>query len=311
MRKASTKTHLFWKVPSTRTAVLCGLTLLIFSGCGDEPSASIAESPTFPKMQLSMKIRSPLNRKTWQRNRAVREREEDATEKPNDAAAPVDEADSEVPETEVAECLGSGDCDDGNPCSKGLCIVGKCEWIPISDFCSDGSVCTTNDQCIGETCVGEEVLCDDLDPCTVDSCDPVTGCTHNVLDEACYEEEEECEGENCDDPCLNGDTEACEALQDIAQVSAGGQFTCGRTGAGDVWCWGSNAQGQLGNGSTLNYSVPSEVLGVANATQIASGFGHSCAVVEEGKVRVLGRKFLGATRRRLELGGVWLPMSWV
>ena len=34
MRKASTKTHLFWKVPSTRTAVLCGLTLLTFSGCG-------------------------------------------------------------------------------------------------------------------------------------------------------------------------------------------------------------------------------------------------------------------------------------
>ena len=63
-----------------------------------------------------------------------------------------------------------------------------------------------------------------------------------------YEEEEEREGENCDDPCLNGDTEACEALQDIAQVSAGGQFTCGRTGAGDVWCWGSNAQGRSAMG---------------------------------------------------------------
>ena len=186
-----------------------------------------------------------------------------------------------------AECESSLDCDDGNPCAKGLCIGGTCEWIPISVFCDDGSLCTVNDICVGLDCVGEDLVCNDGDPCTQDACDPQVGCSHNVLDPACYDEVP-CDGENCDDPCLSGDEEACAAQSQVAQVVAGGQFTCARTVGGDVWCWGSNTQGQLGNGSTLTYIVPSKVIGISNATDISAGFGHACAALENGEVRCWG-----------------------
>jgi len=44
-------------------------------------------------------------------------------------------------------------------------------------------------------------------------------------------------------------------------VSAGGLHTCGRTKVlGIVYCWGANGQGQLGNATTTNSSVPVRVV---------------------------------------------------
>ncbi len=39
-------------------------------------------------------------------------------------------------------------------------------------------------------------------------------------------------------------------------VSAGGHHTCGVTAAHQVWCWGQNDNGQLGNGTHTNSAVP-------------------------------------------------------
>src|SRR5436309_2996341 len=47
----------------------------------------------------------------------------------------------------------------------------------------------------------------------------------------------------------------------FAAVSAGGAHTCGRTAAGTVYCWGSNTDGELGNGSTNSTAMPARVLG--------------------------------------------------
>jgi hypothetical protein len=57
-----------------------------------------------------------------------------------------------------AECVGDGDCDDGNACTD--------------DSCEEGS------------CVNEEVVCqDDGNECTAETCDPETGCgSDNVAD---------------------------------------------------------------------------------------------------------------------------------
>jgi hypothetical protein len=44
------------------------------------------------------------------------------------------------------------------------------------------------------------------------------------------------------------------------QVSAASRFTCARQRAGRVYCWGSNAEGQLGNGSPNAAANPSPIL---------------------------------------------------
>jgi alpha-tubulin suppressor-like RCC1 family protein/Flp pilus assembly pilin Flp len=54
-------------------------------------------------------------------------------------------------------------------------------------------------------------------------------------------------------------------LSDIVQVSTANTSSCARTSGGNLWCWGSGNQGQLGNGnvSSPNYPSPVQVLAAA------------------------------------------------
>ena len=68
---------------------------------------------------------------------------------------------------------------------------------------------------------------------------------------------------------------------------------CALIAGGAVKCWGYNAFGQLGNGtisSTPPYgsNTPVNVVGIAGATQIASGYDHVCALVSGGTVKCWG-----------------------
>ena len=71
-------------------------------------------------------------------------------------------------------CVGGAieDCDDDNPCTKDQCISGLgCSNVPIAGPCNDGDPCTVADQCInGECAPGDQLLCDDANPCTKDAC---------------------------------------------------------------------------------------------------------------------------------------------
>lgn len=44
-------------------------------------------------------------------------------------------------------------------------------------------------------------------------------------------------------------------------VGAGGFHTCGVTTAGEVWCWGDNEYGQLGDGTTQDHLTPARIAG--------------------------------------------------
>ena len=58
---------------------------------------------------------------------------------------------------------------------------------------------------------------------------------------------------------------------------AGDDHVCAlRTGS--VVCWGSNGSGELGNGTYNDASLPAVVTGLTDATQVASGAYHTCAV---------------------------------
>ncbi len=59
-------------------------------------------------------------------------------------------------------------------------------------------------------------------------------------------------------------------------------------GAGKAQCWGSNANGQLGNGSAVDSTTPVTVSGISNAMTLGAGQGHSCALLVDGTVQCWG-----------------------
>ncbi|DAC19080.1 MAG TPA: hypothetical protein HA276_00610, partial [Candidatus Poseidoniaceae archaeon] len=89
----------------------------------------------------------------------------------------------------------------------------------------------------------------------------------------------------------------------VASMALGWDHTCVLYSTGDVACWGNNAHGQLGIGSTttvgdgagemgsnlVNISLPSGV----NATSITAGDGFTCAVFSDESIRCWGRNDVG------------------
>jgi alpha-tubulin suppressor-like RCC1 family protein len=51
-------------------------------------------------------------------------------------------------------------------------------------------------------------------------------------------------------------------IGDMVDVGAGDYFTCARTERGGVLCWGSNDNGRLGDGTTVERHYPAEVVGL-------------------------------------------------
>ena len=45
----------------------------------------------------------------------------------------------------------------------------------------------------------------------------------------------------------------------VDDVAAGGYHTCGIRGDGELWCWGRNNQGQLGQGNRDDNDEPAQV----------------------------------------------------
>ena len=74
----------------------------------------------------------------------------------------------------------------------------------------------------------------------------------------------------------------------VVSIAAGYTSTCALTGSGNVWCWGDNSSGQLGNGTAMQSSVPVEVLDstgnapISGVIGIAVGQNHACAVTSAG-----------------------------
>ena len=99
-------------------------------------------------------------------------------------------------------CSDGKPCTAGDTCAQGVCVAGPptvcadsssctvdschptqgCQFTPLpaGTACNDGDLCTEGESCnaSGQCLVGTPIVCDDLDPCTPDSCDPAQGCLH-------------------------------------------------------------------------------------------------------------------------------------
>ena len=92
----------------------------------------------------------------------------------------------------------------------------------------------------------------------------------------------------CPERLANGQTRAvaCHSyplqvvgLPRVVALSAGGAHVCAVLATGELRCWGSNARGQLGNGSTLPSRAPVAVGGFGRVVSVAAGALHTCVAV--------------------------------
>ena len=116
----------------------------------------------------------------------------------------------------------------------------------------------------------------------------------------------------------------------VIGIGLGHEHSCVLYDSGDVLCWGENFYGQLGQGDTTDYG-DNETLATlfpiqlgGDATMLALGKHHTCALLDDGGVKCWGRNLYGqlgqgniahlgddevpATIETIELGGT---ASWI
>ena len=82
----------------------------------------------------------------------------------------------------------------------------------------------------------------------------------------------------------------------FVKLTAGAFHTCGLTGSGQVYCWGNNDQGQLGNGTNDPTTVltPTPVTqGLLHFVDISAGMFFTCALASTSQVHCWGANDYG------------------
>lgn len=97
-----------------------------------------------------------------------------------------------------------------------------------------------------------------------------------------------CWGENLSGqlgPAGSGDASdvpvAITGVSGAVQIAAGDGHSCVVTSGNEVWCWGENGKGQLGDGTQVERTAPAKVPGVT-ATTVAASINHTCAAGTNG-----------------------------
>ncbi len=75
----------------------------------------------------------------------------------------------------------------------------------------------------------------------------------------------------------------------VTAITTGAEHSCAVTSGGAAQCWGENRSGQVGNDSTFDASLPTDVVGLTSGViRIAAGSGHTCALTSSGGVKCWG-----------------------
>jgi alpha-tubulin suppressor-like RCC1 family protein len=159
-------------------------------------------------------------------------------------------------------------------CPEAMCVDGECHGEMLPDGGTSPDACTPT----GETCDGIDNDCDG----TAD--EDFTLATDPEHCGACGQS---CKGASCEEGACVG------APEDVLEVATGRAFTCARRRRGDVWCWGQNDEGQLGNGTRDVTTTPTAVMSTERAVELTAGSNHACLRTDEGRVHCWGRNVAG------------------
>jgi alpha-tubulin suppressor-like RCC1 family protein len=165
----------------------------------------------------------------------------------------------------IASCApGFGDCDgdDATGCESPLDTPLHCHACGTDCSYPNAAAQCTGTGCALGACAAGFGNCDAND---------ATGCETDVLTNAAN-----CGrcGHACAMSACNGGV--CDNER-IAEISAGQQFTCARRQlSGEMFCWGANDSGQLGDGTFSMRTLPTPVVSVTAADAIATGDSHTC-----------------------------------
>ncbi|MHB1483594.1 MAG: RCC1 domain-containing protein [Saccharofermentanales bacterium] len=70
----------------------------------------------------------------------------------------------------------------------------------------------------------------------------------------------------------------------VKSIAAGGSHSLYLNENGQVFAWGDNASGQLGDGSVISRGLPELIAGLSSVTKISAGYAHNLAVSEKSAV---------------------------
>jgi alpha-tubulin suppressor-like RCC1 family protein len=77
---------------------------------------------------------------------------------------------------------------------------------------------------------------------------------------------------------------------EVAQLSAGGEHTCALMQSGIIYCWGGNADGQLGNAGWVDSPSAVIVTGLeGSVVRVSAGGAHTCALLDGGEIKCWGK----------------------
>jgi len=76
-------------------------------------------------------------------------------------------------------------------------------------------------------------------------------------------------------------------------ITAGDSYTIALEIDGTVWAWGNNSIGQLGDGTTIDSTMPVQVSGLTNVTAVAAGSAHTIVLKDDGTVWTWGSNTFG------------------
>jgi alpha-tubulin suppressor-like RCC1 family protein len=99
----------------------------------------------------------------------------------------------------------------------------------------------------------------------------------------------------------------------FTSISAGIDHSCGITGSGQLFCWGSDTNGQLGNGASSGFGVPhpisaSNVMGMPASKEMALGHDFGCDLAAFGAIFCSGNNSLGQLGNGGISGGTTSPV---